>query len=644
MDFTTLKTQIVTLLIARAGAWGTLYMMLLLEVFSRFATPITDWVQQKFTTGDPASNNTRTLTHTQTTSIIRPTDTETSSITLIRRFTGNNDTGSKRNTESQNPNIERVDAVLDYISNLDAAKHVRIDTRCTIANNEEIALTPLINARVTETTTNDTDATVHITLTSDTLRIGELRNWIDEIHTQYVFEKTNRLGNKMYYFNEIPVEPPKILDPNTKQETYRFEQAPKHLVFTMNEFHTAKSFTNVYGDHVSELRDRLDLFVHHPEWYAERGIPHSLGILLHGIPGAGKTSTIKAIARDTNRHIFNLSLRSFTTQKQLTALFYNETVTVTGADGQPQTYRIPLNRRLYVIEDIDCLSDVVLDRQAFPRPEPPNGDLLTLSFLLNLLDGVLETPGRILVITTNYPDRLDAALIRPGRIDVRIDFGKADRAMILEMVNHFYDALLTADDIPTTLDGVLTPAEVMECLCAHFRDPVGAINHLVKKANAPRERVADMLKGTPLGLDEVAIAETGNIDVCPSQVVDSALETNVNTCLDLVFDSPMELTVHEISTPNDTVETTHQDTFPPADLVAELEAADTTADRIEEIIRARRNEIAEIQQYRYEPPSLEALQREIETAPNAADLLRGYINRLDDLQEDGAGYDGLAMY
>jgi hypothetical protein len=618
LDFNILKTTLLTLFVSRAG----LYAMLLLQLLETLAP----WFG-RFQAFQPVQT-VQTVQPDQAT-IVDPT-VAASSITLIRRFTGATTNDPKRSAD--NPNIERVDAVLDYISNLDSAKHVRIDTRCTVANNADIALTPQITARVKETSTSDTDATVQITLTSPTLRVSELRNWIDEIHTQYVFEKTNRLGSRMYYFNEIPVEPPKILDPNTKQETYRFEQAPKHLVFTMNEFHTAKSFTNVYGDHVAELRDRLDLFVHHPEWYAARGIPHSLGILLHGIPGAGKTSTIKAIARDTTRHIFNLSLRSFTTQKQLTSLFYNETVTVTGPDGQPQTYRIPLNRRLYVIEDIDCLSDVVLDRQSFPRPEPTNGDLLTLSFLLNLLDGVLETPGRILVITTNYPDRLDPALIRPGRIDVRIDFGKAPRAMILEMVNHFYDALLTTDDIPATLDGILTPAEVMECLCAHFRDPEGAIAHLVqKKIREPRERVDAMLRaGGSTALEPMAVA--------------TEMDDNDDKAHDItmVFDhieamTPMELTVMDIS------ENYPEYGLPSAAVIKEIDEANST-DHVAELIKARQNDIAQIQQYREPPPSLEALHREVESAENPEELLRGYINRLDDLHEMAAEYEGLAPY
>jgi hypothetical protein len=628
MDIAALKAQILAVFVARTGAWNFLYTMLfvnLVEVLIRHTGSIKSWIQAVALIPEsaPAQN--------QPTQAQQQQDAA-NSITLIRRFNGAAITDSKRVAE--NPNTERVDAVLDYISNLDAARHVRIDTRCTITNGEDIALTPQITARVKETATSDTDATVQITLTSNSLHVSQLRTWIDEIHTQYMFEKTNRLGNKMYYFNEIPVEPPKILDPTTKQETYRFDQAPKHLVFTMNEFHTAKSFTNVYGDHVGELRDRLDLFVHHPEWYAERGIPHSLGILLHGIPGAGKTSTIKAIARDTNRHIFNLSLRSFTTQKQLTSLFYNETVTVTGADGQPQTYRIPLNRRLYVIEDIDCLSDVVLDRQAFPRPEPANGELLTLSFLLNLLDGVLETPGRILVITTNYPDRLDPALIRPGRIDVRIDFGKAARAMILEMVSHFYDRnTMTIDDIPAPLDNALTPAEVMECLCAHFRDPVSAIVHLVQKANQPRERVDAMLRGST-ALEQVAAM---TFEVIDDKLPDSIKISEVATIFDEIEAmSPMELTVTDISA------TPYESGLPPAELLQELDEAEGV-DSIAELIKARANDIAQIEQYRSEPPSLAALQREVEGAENQADLLRGYINRLDDLQDMDGG-DGMAPF
>ena len=73
-------------------------------------------------------------------------------------------------------------------------------------------------------------------------------------------------------------------------------------------------------------KERMDLFSNNPDWYKEKGIPHTLGILLHGPPGTGKTSLIKAIAKDTNRHIFNIRLYPDTTKTQLHNLFFNENV------------------------------------------------------------------------------------------------------------------------------------------------------------------------------------------------------------------------------------------------------------------------------------------------------------------------------
>jgi hypothetical protein len=116
--------------------------------------------------------------------------------------------------------------------------------------------------------------------------------------------------------------------------------------------------------------------------------------------------------------------------------------------------------------------------------QAPEGDAVTLSFLLNLLDGVLETPGRILVITSNFPDKLDRALVRPGRIDVTIEFRNTNRAFILDMVNKFYSVEYGLEDIPETLEGIFTPAEVMESLCTHFKDPDAALGHMVAKIEA----------------------------------------------------------------------------------------------------------------------------------------------------------------
>ena len=423
-----------------------------------------------------------------------------SSITMTRVYSDN-----EKAEKSSNIYVEKVDAVLDYICSLDKSKHIRIDTRINIINTDEIELTPTLKAKVKESS-QDESRSVDIVIFSKSLKISEIQKWIDEIHTNYSFEKNNKLGNRIYYFNEVPVEPVVQVEMDAEggpiKKSYRWDNLPKMLSFNMNEFNTSKSFNNVYGTHVNELKERLDLFVNHPDWYIERGIPHSLGIMFHGIPGAGKTSTIKAIAKDTHRHIFNLSLRPFTSQRQLTNLFFSETVVIYGHDGNKMTLKIPLNRRVYVIEDIDCLTDVVIDR-AITGDKPVEGDAVTLSFLLNLLDGVLETPGRILIITSNFPEKLDKAFVRPGRIDVKVKFMHAELDLILEMVNKFYSISYGLDMIPECLDSIFTPAEIMESLCTYFKDPMEALDALVIRVSE-KKKISSM--GTIINLmDESSI-------------------------------------------------------------------------------------------------------------------------------------------
>jgi SpoVK/Ycf46/Vps4 family AAA+-type ATPase len=101
---------------------------------------------------------------------------------------------------------------------------------------------------------------------------------------------------------------------------------------------------------------------------------------------------------------------------------------------------------------------------------------------LNLLDGVLETPGRILIITSNYPDKLDKALVRPGRIDVRIKFDYATTTMIKDMLKHFYelsDKSAYKIIIPDDLNMKYSPARIIEAFCNNYNDVDAAINSLM---------------------------------------------------------------------------------------------------------------------------------------------------------------------
>lgn len=206
------------------------------------------------------------------------------------------------------------------------------------------------------------------------------------------------------------------------------------------------------------------------------------------------TSTVKAIANEGRRHIINVQLSEIKTKAQLQHLFFNDEIHVYNGMNT-EKYTIPISDRLYVIEDIDAMGDTVLRREwkkpqvTVPTPKKEEEawiareketekETLDLSFLLNLLDGTLEANGRILIITTNFPERIDRALIRPGRIDMIVHFKKCNREVLREMAASFYGKELEFPDDPS-LDDKWTPAEVNQIMFRNFDTPEIALDELV---------------------------------------------------------------------------------------------------------------------------------------------------------------------
>ena len=266
------------------------------------------------------------------------------------------------------------------------------------------------------------------------------------------------------------------------------------LVYTKNKFSTSRTFENVFFEEQPIVKKRVNFFLEKRSWYEKKGIPYTLGFLFHGDPGTGKTSEIKAIANVARRHPINIQLSEIKTKTQLRHLFFSDDLHVYNGTTL-EKYTIPISERLYIIEDADAMGDVLLKRE-WKRPEPvavqkdpfaPEmdddiiKDPIDLSFLLNLLDGTLESSGRILVFTSNFPERFDRALIRPGRIDMIIHFKKCSRRILKEMVEEFYDITdgvshALFDD--PAMDGKWSPAEVNQILFRNFEDSRQAMDEL----------------------------------------------------------------------------------------------------------------------------------------------------------------------
>ncbi|KAF7365564.1 hypothetical protein MVEN_00429700 [Mycena venus] len=164
------------------------------------------------------------------------------------------------------------------------------------------------------------------------------------------------------------------------------------------------------------INDARRFFSSEP-WYHRAGIPHRRGYLLYGPPGTGKSSTIHAVAG-----ILNLEIHSFS----LSSAFVDD------AFLQRATATIP-KRSIVLVEDIDCAlpsreDDDDSDVGSPVRHDRPRRSGVTLSGLLNMIDGIGSEEGKLFFATTNYIDRLDPALMRPGRIDRRIRYTLATGA------------------------------------------------------------------------------------------------------------------------------------------------------------------------------------------------------------------------
>jgi len=107
---------------------------------------------------------------------------------------------------------------------------------------------------------------------------------------------------------------------------------------------------------------------------------------------------------------------------------------------------------------------------------------LTLATLLEVLDGVMEMDGRMLIITTNYPERLDKALIRPGRIDMKVKFGLCTADNIVQMYQHYFETELPTNfDRSRLQDDVYSPAEVTQVFLNNMHKPEEGLEQLASQ-------------------------------------------------------------------------------------------------------------------------------------------------------------------
>ncbi len=187
---------------------------------------------------------------------------------------------------------------------------------------------------------------------------------------------------------------------------------------------------------ISDLRE----FLSKHQWYRKRGIPWRRGWLLTGPPGNGKTSVIKAVATELklNLGVINLSNPSLT-DNYLIQLFN---------DASENT--------IIALEDVDC---------AFNKRDTKDAtEHISISGLLNAIDGVSSADGRILFMTTNHKEKLDSALIRPGRADQHLELGYPGKTEARELFKRFRGNYIDVDEFASLADGKTSMAALQGVL------------------------------------------------------------------------------------------------------------------------------------------------------------------------------------
>lgn len=324
---------------------------------------------------------------------------------------------------------------------------------------------------------------ITIKLYSYKTSLDDLKNYVEKLKNNYLSKIEKSRSQKRFIYT--------LYKTKCDEDSNNSYQCWNEQTFESNRI-----FNNIFFEQKEDVKNKISFYLNNKNWYDEKGIPYTLGIGLSGPPGTGKTSFIKCLANWTNRNIVIISLKLIKTKRQLEEFFYEDRYNYNNKKNS-----IGFDKKIIVIEDIDCATDIVLNREEKNKKKvqkmtndikssstinevlnkfvETSGDTkitnpilkiqdsepVTLDDILNLWDGIKETPGRILIISSNHFEKLDPALVRPGRIDMLLKFDNCTNNVITEMYKHLYNKEVLEeneiDKISKVKSKIYSPAEII---------------------------------------------------------------------------------------------------------------------------------------------------------------------------------------
>lgn len=275
---------------------------------------------------------------------------------------------------------------------------------------------------------------------------------------------------------------------------YDGDKLKSQLLFSETIFYSNKILDkNIFYDGIDELVTYIERFTNNSEKYINEykllGRPYKATILLYGIPGSGKSSTIKGILNKTGRHGLIIQWSKIRTNSELLSLFRNPII-------NDQKY--DLSELCYIFEDFDANfnNNILKKRNEFKNiskneeklkkhndeisKEKNEIDMLTLECVLNILDGIIELHNSMIIFTTNISlDDIDSAFIRPGRIDFKLELKKCNINTIYKILQLKFGNFDTNNYNIDKLDKKLLPSDIQD-ICFNSNNIDECINKLLK--------------------------------------------------------------------------------------------------------------------------------------------------------------------